>query len=538
MKNISFLWVCLTLFCYQANAQYDYSSHSQLSQRLKTAVAKNKLANISSIGKSSGGKDIWMVSFSGSQPENNKAVLLVAGTDGKHPAGTEMAAKLIEKYSSADVSKLLANTTLYIIPNLNPDASEQLTSKLVYERSLNATPRDNDRDGLIGEDGFEDLNKDGLITQMRIEDPTGLFLVDSKDSRLLVKANATKGEVGKYLLLSEGIDNDKDGKFNEDGEGGVNIDNNFTFDYPIFTPESGEHQASEPETQAFLELLYKKFNIHTVIHFGLGNNLVEPTKYDRQKAAKRIISGLLEKDAAVSETVSKLYGKAGLGSAPALAQSSGNLTQTAYYHGGRFSYITPVWWTPKVPDSTQKGPKKGETSAEADFLKWADKEGISAFVPWSSVQHPDFPNQKVEVGGLKPYVLNNPPVRFLDSNLVQHQAFLESYINSMPEIQVVNTKVESLGDNLNRITVIVHNKGLLPTYAEIGDRVRFIYKVRTDLTLAKGQTIVSGKKTNYRNSLNAGESEQYTWLVNGKGKVTISAGCPTAGVSSVELTLP
>jgi hypothetical protein len=76
---------------------------------------------------------------------------------------------------------------------------------------------------------------------MRIEDPTGAYIISKEDPRVMVKADPSKGEVGKYILLSEGIDNDKDGVFNEDGVGGVNIDKNGTYDYPFFTQGSGEY---------------------------------------------------------------------------------------------------------------------------------------------------------------------------------------------------------------------------------------------------------------------------------------------------------
>lgn len=539
----------LGMFAYlvNASAQTGYSSHAQLGSRLKNLTTKSQLAKVSSIGKSSGGKDIWAVTLSQGDPSRNKAILIVAGADGRHPAGTEMAAKLAESLvslSGDSLSKLLKNTTVYIIPGLSPDALEQSVAKLKYERAGNATKRDDDRDGKTDEDSFEDLNNDGLITSIRIQDPTGAYIASKEDPRIMIKADLSKGESGKYLVFSEGIDNDKDGKFNEDGEGSVNIDKNFTFDYPMFENGAGEYQASEPETRAFLDFLYKNTNIHTVFHFGLSNNLSEPTKFDRQKSSKRIISGLLEKDASVTDIVSKMYGKVGITDAPALPQTQGNLTQTAYYHGGRFSYSTPGWWTPKLKeskDSTKKTApvKKGDTpNPEVEYLKWADANNLATFVNWTPVNnHPDFPGKTVEVGGLAPNALFNPPSQFLDSTVIKHQSFFAEYIKAMPQTEIVNSKVESLGNGVNRVTVTVLNKGLIPTYPEIGDKVRFIYKVSAKLKLASGQTIISGNKNNYRAALGGGESQEYSWLINGKGSLSIEAGSPTSGITNLELTL-
>ena len=77
----------------------------------------------------------------------------------------------------------------------------------------------------------------------------------------------------------------------------------------------------------------------------------------------------------------------------------------------------------------------------------------------------------------------------------------------------------------------------LGTVAEIGDRVRFIQKMKTEIKLGNGQTIVSGRRLYLRNALGAGETEEYSWLVSGTGKATIVAGCPTAGVKTAEVTL-
>ncbi len=175
---------------------------------------------------------------------------------------------------------------------------------------------------------------------------------------------------------------------------------------------------------------------------------------------------------------------------------------------------------------------------DARFLKWADKEKLTGvYVDWKTIQHPDFPGQKVEVGGIVPFSKLNPPVSYLTAAADKHVKFLTGLGAQMPEIQLVNVKTESLGNGLTRITATVINKGLMPTYAEIGDRVRFVQKVKTELKLGAGQAIVSGKRLNLRAALASDESEEYTWLVSGTGKLTIETGCPTAGVKSADVTL-
>ncbi|MFB0910352.1 MAG: hypothetical protein QMA99_05295, partial [Flavobacterium sp.] len=83
----------------------------------------------------------------------------------------------------------------------------------------------------------------------------------------------------------------------------------------------------------------------------------------------------------------------------------------------------------------------------------------------------------------------------------------------------------------------IANKGLLPTYTEIGDKIRFVSKMKTEILLQKNQSMVSGRKYFIRNSMQAGESDEYSWLIMGTGKVTITAGCATAGFKEVTVNL-
>ncbi|MDR6562491.1 MULTISPECIES: M14 family metallopeptidase [unclassified Arcicella] len=530
-------------------AQNTYQNHTQLSSRLKALSSKfSSSVTIQSIGKSKGNRDIWALTLGKGNTSTKPAIAIIAGVDGTHLAGTELAIQMAEKLASASgdsIAKLLDTKTFYFIPSVNPDAQEQFFAKTKFERGGNDTQTDDDRDGYLNEDPFEDLNGDGIITQIRVEDPTGTFIVSKEDPRVLIKADPAKGEKGKYLLLTEGTDNDKDGTFNEDGVGGVNIDKNMTYDYPIFTAGSGDFAASESETKALLSFLYKATNVFAVLTFGPANNLTEAPKFDRSKTAKRIITGILEKDATVGEQIAKLYNtQTGLKDAPVLPQTKGNLSQTAYFHVGRFSFTSPGWWTPKIQapkDSTKKEvatPSKTSDNEDVKYLKWADAQKLTdVFVNWQSIKHPDFANKNVEVGGIAPYAKLNPPVSFLTESANKHVKFVTALAMQMPEIQIVDVNAEAVSTGLTRVTIKVINTGLLPTYAEIGDKVRWVQKVKTELKLTGNQAIVSGKKINLRSALGAGETQEYSWLISGNGSVNIEAGCPTTGVKTVNVSL-
>ncbi|UPQ78367.1 M14 family metallopeptidase [Flavobacterium azooxidireducens] len=544
-KKILFFFLFIFGF---SQAQNDYFNYEDLSQKLKELASKNKSCSVKSIGKSSGGKDIWLLTLSSSE-KAKPALLITAGIDGKHQAGTQIAVKLIEQLlDDANLSKLLEEKTLYFVPSVNPDAISAYFTKLKYEKSGNATKTDDDRDGKIGEDGFEDLNNDGFITQVRIEDVTGSYIESPDDERILVKADPSKNQVGKYNLISEGFDNDKDGKFNEDISEGVNIDKNFTFDHPVFEKGSGVYVASEPETRALLDFLYLNQHIYGVLTFGMHNNLSEAPKFDSKSASSRIVKSWLENDVKAAEHVSKLYTeKAAIKDGPKLPMTKGNFAQTAYYHAGKFSFSTPSWWIDKAEekkDSTEakteksKKGEKSEVNPEIEFLKWSERNQLNnLFVNWTSIKHPDFPNRKAEVGGFVPYVMNNPPSKFLDESAVKHKLFLVELMNAMPKIETSIPVVEKLDSNLFRITIKVVNKGMLPTYAEIGDKIRFISRMKTEIKLNGNQKMVSGRKYFLRNTLQPDESEEYSWLVSGSGTATITAGCATTGIKEIKVEL-
>ena len=544
-KKILFLFVlCFGI----AHAQNDYLNYQNLTKNLKELDAKSKYCTVKYIGTSSNGKETWLLTLSESSTPK-PALLITAGLDGKYRAGTQITLKMIENLLNSDkLPKILEDKTLYFVPSVNPDAIDAAFTNIKMEKSGNGTKTDDDRDGKIGEDAFEDLNKDGLITQLRFEDVTGSLIESPEDPRVLIKADPTKNQVGKYVLISEGIDTDKDGMFNEDFSEGVNIDKNFTYDYPAFEKGAGAYAASEPETRALLDFLFLNQNIYGVLTLGMHNNLSETPKYDSKLTSSRIIKGWLEKDIKAAEQVSKLYTqKASIKDGPKMPMTKGNFAQTAYFHAGRFSFSTPGWWVPKVEvkkdslDSKaekQKEKEKEEVNLEVSFLKWADSQNIkSAFVDWSVIEHPDFPNQNVKVGGFAPYALNNPPVNFLEETAIKHGLFVEELLAAMPKIETNVPEIKKINDNLYRITIKVVNKGLLPTYTEIGDKIRFVSKMKTEIVLQKNQSMVSGRKYFIRKSMQADESEEYSWLISGTGKVIITTGCATAGFKEVSVDL-
>ncbi|WDF69057.1 M14 family metallopeptidase [Sphingobacterium oryzagri] len=521
-------------------AQLNYPSYANLTSEIQQAASSARSVT-QVIGKSFGGEEIRVIKIE-SSASPKPTLLIVAGIDGKHPAGTLSAlqlAKNLQSLPSDSLTALMRERSIWIVPLLNPDAYKRNIASGHWQ-SGNARVIDNDRDGRIDEDPAQDLNNDGIIAQMRVTTAAGGYVAHDTYPHYLIPNERDKGQKGVYALYTEGKDADKDGLFGEDGAAGVNINRNFTFNYPAFTSESGEYAASEPETRAIVDFVFDNPQIATVLHFGLDNNLSEPVRYDSRKASERIISAWLEKDAQAAAQVSHLYNKttSSLGQGPKFSESAGNFSNTAYYHMGKFSFTTPLWW-PALTDtaSTTKESAKGK-SGDALFLQWLAANNVSgALLPWVKVDHPDFPNQTVEVGGLVEVFRNNPPAAFLDETTKLHTDFVLQLLNSMATLQFDQPVVTALGENIYRIDLRVANVGLLPTYPEIADKIKHVAKMKAVCALQKNQKFLSGKRLQLYSALHAGEALSLSWLVQGKGVVEITAGCPTAGEQTIKVTL-
>ncbi len=525
---------------FQSAANADYPDHERLSQRLQ-ALNRNYpgLASLQSLTKTEGEKDIWLLTIGRGDIANKPAIAVVGGVMGDHLLGSELALQFAERVlassSESKVQNLLDSLSFYVFPDMSPDAREQYFRPLRYERLGNASPTDLDRDGRIGEDGYDDLNNDGLITMMRIKDPTGDWMKHPEDDRIMVKARPEKGETGEYLLFSEGIDDDKDGQFNEDGEEGVFFNRNFSFKYPVFKRGAGEHAVSERETRAIADFLFDAKNVFAVISFGEANNLATPLSYNERDANARIFTGWKEQDIAINQKISHLYNQHLGDNAPAAAPGSdGDFFQWAYFHYGRFSFSTQGWQPPKNDMNDEDEYASGELA----FLRWAEEHQLeNAFVPWTAVEHPDFPGRMVEVGGIAPFVMKSPPYYMVDSIAEKHTDFIMDVARLRPQIDIVNLKTENLGRNLNRVSLDVINTGSFPTASQTGEQVRWMQKTVMRVTLDSGQTLVSGQPVEVMGAIGGRSSESRSWLIRGSGSLIIRVGSEASGFKEVKVDL-
>jgi hypothetical protein len=200
----------------------------------------------------------------------------------------------------------------------------------------------------------------------------------------------------------------------------------------------------------------------------------------------------------------------------------------SYFHYGRYSFSTPAWWYPADKDK----------NSDVAFLKYAEENKISdLFVPWTEIKHPDFPGKKVEVGGIKPFVETNPPADRIGEIAEANYKFITSMAAMHPELEILDLKVEGKGDDVYRLTLKVHNKGIFATTTEAGDMNMWTRRMRLSLETGEKQKFLSGQKIQQIPRLEGDKSIEFSWLIMGKGTVKISAGAVNTGFISTSAEL-
>ncbi|MEN1678618.1 MAG: M14 family metallopeptidase [Planctomycetota bacterium] len=546
-----------------------YRRHSEFVAEANR-VASHPNVTLSPIASTAQGRGVLVLSVgtdTGRSSEPRPAVLVVGSVEGDSLVGSYLALAMAERLAKRASDGELDGVDFYVIPRPSPDACERLFIAPFAASSTNRRPSDDDRDGQTDEDPPEDLNGDGLLTLMRVADEAGDYVPHPNDPRVMVKADPTKGELGAYRLLTEGVDNDGDERWNEDPVGGVAFDRNFPFRYAYFKPGAGPHQVSEPETRAVADFAYDHPNIFAVFCLSSVDSLNHPPK--PKSGDGRIKRSVQSGDAKYMAAIAKRYKEFSEANDPLpAADAPGGFAPWAYFHYGRWSLSARGWWPPEPAkeEANAKAETEGKEAAEADGeggptptddesdstkdtkakpkkpdsraavelrqLAWLDAAGGDGFVPWTEVEHPDFPGKRVEVGGFKPLAATHPPVENLNAAPLVETLLA---VGSMrPRAELASVTGEQLGGGVTRVTAQVVNRGTLPTVSEMGRLAGKHRRLMASLDGPEGMEVLAGPRRQDVGVLQPGESSERRWLVRlpegvGPSDLLVRVGEPSVG---------
>lgn len=458
------------------------------------------LVDLYVVAKSFGGRDICQLTVTNKKTgkdTDKPAMFLDANRHSGEVTAAESAFWMLNHMlthygSDPEITRLLDNFTFYFRPKNNPDGSLLYLETAQTLRST-VRPYDNDGDGLLDEDPAEDLDGDGKIRQMRIkvEKGKGSFVIDPRDPMGRLMTYAEEGQ-GEYNLMSEGIDNDGDGRINEDGIGGLDLHRNYPENWrPMeeatgrgFTQRgAGAYPLSEVETRSLVLFLLEHPNISIM-------NTMDTTvpMHLRPPSTSPSEERMFPEDLALYEHFDK-KGKEITG-----YERAGDVYED--YGGGRplfghspdfgYWYYGAIWYGDELWNGGRVGDYDGDGKTdEWDRLQYNDKELlVSRFQEWTKVIHPVY--GEVEVGGWdSKFYRQNPPPELLEEWAEKEARFNLMLAGSLPMVVMQDPVVEEK-DGEFTIEVNLENRGYLPTALKQAQLVKIVRPDRVELEFPEG----------------------------------------------------
>lgn len=450
-----------------------YHDNKQMEQFYKDLQkAYPNLVKYESIGKSHEGRDIFVLTvtdFETGNPSRKPAMWIDGNIHANELQGSEIsmytAWYLVENYHQVPfVKELLKDKVFYIAPTINPDSRDYFIYEpnTMHSSRTGRMPFDNDGDGLIAEDLYDDLDGDGHIVMMRRKSKTGRYKVDPENPNRMTLAKP--GEVGEYEMLGfEGIDNDGDGLVNEDITGTYDPNRDWGWNWQPNYVQNGAlyYPGTLPETMAVKKFFFDHPNIagaQSYHNYG-GMILRGPGAAQDDKYYSR-------KDIQVYDAI----GKTGEKMLPGydyivihkdLYTVFGGEIDFIALGRGIFTFSNELMTTYKLFNE-----KSGGGFRQSDEYYEFDKLLLfgDAYVPWKEYDHPQF--GKIEIGGAKKNYTRNHPGFLLLEDAHRNAAFTIYHAYHMPKLEFLDIQTKSLGGNLTEVVATVWNSRIIPTHSD------------------------------------------------------------------------
>lgn len=458
-----------------------YYSYDEVNEALKALnKAFPNLTTLDIVGQSEEGRDIYALTIN--NPKTGKhlekpGVYVDGNIHGNEIQAGEVclyyANMLLTKYGeNPKITKAVDKNAHYIIPVVNVDGRFHFFED-ANTSSSNRTirvPRDDDRDGLVDEDTYDDLDGDGNICQMRIKDPFGNYKTDPEDSRLMVRVK--KGEKGEWTILGqEGIDNDGDGRINEDTEGYLDPNRNWGYNWKPQYVQSGArlYPLSGVGLKAISDYIMARPNI--IMAYAFHNNggmwlrapAVKSEKVDSRDVAAWDILG----ENAIKITPGYVY-------MPAydLYATYGDFDSHMYSLMGAYSFVGELFINStetyrkdvnKTQPTTEGGFGRGSSpERKREQMKFNDYLGIGEmYKNWKPYKHPLY--GEIEIGGWVK-MTSRLPQPFMLQELVHRNASVVLFsAENTPEVKMEVIETKKIGKNLTQLTVRLSNNNALPS---------------------------------------------------------------------------
>ncbi len=452
------------------NRFYDYGEIVELCRRLERAWPE--FVTLEFIGRSSEGRDLPVLTLNNPRtgPASGKAAMWIDGNiHGNEVQGSEAALYaawyLLERHGQVEqATRLLDERVFHVCPMVNPDGRAHWFAAANDSSSSRSgtRPTDNDGDGLSDEDPADDLDGDGSIESMRKHVPgAGDWRLDPDDPRVLVRP--PPGVKGDWILLGEeGIDNDGDGRLNEDDKGGYDMNRNWPSGWmPNFIQfGAGEWPLCYPECRAVADFVLARPNIAAVQAFHNAGGMIlrgpGAESYGEYPRGDVAVYDELGKD---GERMLPFYKYMVIWKD--LYTVYGGFVNWTYEGLGIFSFTNELWNQGQYFQKAESAP-----AGDAGERFFTDKLLLGeSFSPWTKANHPLY--GEIEIGGDRKMTGRVPPSFMIEEMVHRNAAFCWYHADAMPKVELRGTRVEKLGGDAYALEVVVGNLKPMPTRAAL-----------------------------------------------------------------------
>jgi hypothetical protein len=450
------------------NRLYDYDEIYALMDRL--AAQWPELLTYEVIGHSVENREmrVYTLTNPDSGPAQSKPAMWVdANVHGNEVQGAEavvyLAWYLLENNGPNEiVTELVDRSTFYLLPMVNPDGRAYWFREANTASSSRSgvQPLDSDGDGLLDEDPPDDLDGDGQITQMRKYVPgEGTHRLNADDPRILERVpDNDRGVRGDWILLGqEGIDNDGDGRINEDSVGGYDMNRSWP---SMWMPQHVQRGADPyplywPETRSIARFLLEHPNVAALQSFhNAGGMILRGPGAEAFGEYPRADLRAFEELGKDGEKMLPFYRYMIIWRD--LYSVFGGFATWGYEGLGVISFTNELWTSDRnYPDGRGDGGMQGQLFFD-DTLLAGD-----GFVDWHSFEHPFYGS--VELGGFKKDVGRVPPTFLIEEMVHRNAMFCIKHAQAMPLVTVEKTEVTDLGGGVKALDVEFRNLRSIPT---------------------------------------------------------------------------
>lgn len=409
-----------------------------------------------------------------------------------------------------EITQLIDTKTLYIRPQNNPDGSN-LYLKTAQANRSSVRPHDTDRDGLIDEDPAEDLDGDGVIYTLRWrvgpdDEEGGDYILDPRDPSGRLMKRVLSGE-GDWKMISEGIDNDGDGDYNEDGIGGLDLHRNYPENW---RPEPGRDETgrgytqfgagayplSEPETRSVVLFLLSHPNVSIAnsMDTRVPMHLRPPSTSKSEERMYPEDLRYYEYFDSVGISITNYPWAGDVYEDYATRQEFSSVTgdpsrpQPLFGHGPDFGYFYygSIWYGDELWNNGAMEDYNGDGKYDdVDALIWDDRaNGGRGFREWEPFTHPTL--GEVEIGDFHPkFFAQNGPPAVMEEWARKQALFNLEMAKHLPQLEIQSVDVERIAQNADsatyRIAVQWTNIGELPSALRQAQLVKIVREDQVEL---------------------------------------------------------